>query len=104
MFPEIVKNLNVDNSIVHTHAAYCLEQLLLARQLPTENTAPSHSRGTLKFNKGELKEALLSSLEPLLKASTAQTGINENEYSMRCIMKVLAFLQEECKQNITLVL
>lgn len=100
LLPEIAKNLLLPDPVIHTHAAYCLENVLLARDVPNQqnteqlNGRTITDRGNLKFASQELHTVLVPALDSLLRLIASDgVGMPENEYLMRCVMKIIIFLQ-----------
>lgn len=100
LLPEIARNLTLPDPVVHTHAAFCLENILMAREIPKQQTdgfktavGGISDRGCLKFSPEDVQAVLLPSLNLLLQMIKSGTGIPDNEYLMRCVMKIINFLQ-----------
>ena len=79
-FPAVVKLLGADSNVVHSYAAIALERLL-ALQLPAGPLlAPAD---------------VTDQLQPLLQGLFGALGkedSTENEYVMKCVMRVLVFV------------
>ena len=80
MFPKCVEFLSNTHNVVHSYAATLVERLLAMRQ-----------DGKAIFSAEELASYLQTLLEKLFAALTLPES-GENEYVMRCVMRLVAFV------------
>ncbi|KAJ4348016.1 importin-alpha export receptor [Didymosphaeria variabile] len=87
-FPLLVNHLGNSNYVVHTYAAIAVERALY---LTDENTKASVIPKDQVV--GSSKE-LLSHLFKLITKDSAPEKIQENEFLMKCVMRVLIFIRD----------
>lgn len=86
-FPLLVQQLGNENYVIHTYAAIAVERALFMtdnnRQpiIPLDQVQP-------------LAKDLLSHLFKLITKNTAPEKIQENEFLMKCVMRVLIFIRD----------
>eukprot|EP00392_Amoebophrya_sp_AT5.2_P003673 g3678.t1 len=111
---DIARHVSHPSAVVHTYAAHALEKLLTVRDLTQilaqhqQQQQPTNILGQqaamiltgangqlppLKFNAQQLQPLLTSVLEPMITTLTNKQGIEQNEYLMRCIVRVFMFLR-----------
>eukprot|EP00921_Rhytidocystis_pertsovi_P015405 GHVQ01024488.1.p1 GENE.GHVQ01024488.1~~GHVQ01024488.1.p1 ORF type:complete len:1077 (+),score=135.34 GHVQ01024488.1:85-3315(+) len=104
--PIASKMLADEDPIVHTYAAHCVERLLTVRQPLQQTTATAaattsattplaRASAPTKLVPAEVKQTLVQCLEPLLHIVRTNRGIRENEYIVKCVMRIFTFLKKE---------
>jgi exportin-2 (importin alpha re-exporter) len=86
-FPPLVKNLASDNYVVYTYASVAVERVLFL----------THESGQHIFGKDEVApfaKDLLEHLFQLIEKDEAPEKIQENEFLMRCVMRVLIVIKD----------
>jgi exportin-2 (importin alpha re-exporter) len=86
-FPPLIQNLASDNYVVYTYAAIAVERVLYLK-----NDAGQHVFGkedVLPFSKD-----LLEHLFQLIEKESAPEKVQENEFLMRCVMRVLIVIRD----------
>lgn len=81
-FPPLIKNLASDNYVVYTYAAIAVERVLFL----------TDDAGQHLFSRADIEpmaKDLLDHLFNLIEKDTAPAKMQENEFLMRCIMRVL---------------
>lgn len=86
-FPLLVNHLGSSNYVIYTYAAIAVERVLT---LTTDNRQPVIPRETVT----QLSKDLLQHLFALVTKDKAPEKIQENEYLMKCIMRVLVVIKE----------
>lgn len=86
-FPPLVKNLASSNYVVYTYAAIAVERVLV---LTNDNN--EHIFG--KEDVGPFSKDLLEHLFKLIEQNPAPEKIQENEFLMRCVMRILIILKD----------
>lgn len=86
--PMVVRHLGSKNYVVHTYSAIAIERTLF---LSDENKQPKISRTTIS----PLSKDILTQLFKLISASTAPEKVQENEFLIRCLMRVLIVIRED---------
>jgi exportin-2 (importin alpha re-exporter) len=86
-FPPLVKNLASSNYVVYTYAAIAVERVLFLT-----NDAGVHILG--KEDVEPFAKDLLEHLFQLIEKDSAPEKIQENEFLMRCVMRVLLVIKE----------
>eukprot|EP00922_Rhytidocystis_sp_ex-Travisia-forbesii_P029116 GHVS01042629.1.p1 GENE.GHVS01042629.1~~GHVS01042629.1.p1 ORF type:complete len:1192 (-),score=229.84 GHVS01042629.1:370-3885(-) len=106
VLPLVASQLSQPDPVVHSYAATCIERLLTVREpLANSSTSASIMRpatvvgAPTKLQPGDVKHVLLKSLEPLLLLVRTNRGIRENEYVMKCVMRIFIFLKKECGES-----
>lgn len=79
LFPELVRFLKAESNVVHSYAASCIEKLLLVKE--------EGARGN-RYAAGDLSPFLLQLMTNLFDALKFPES-EENQYLMKCIMRVL---------------
>jgi exportin-2 (importin alpha re-exporter) len=87
---QICTHITADNPVVHTYAAICIEKLLTVK----ERNAQGVSTG-LRYQPAEMKDSLLQMVNPILQIIAQGKGVPQNEYLMRCLARIFAFLKEQ---------
>ena len=75
LFPELVRFLGAESNVVHSYAAICIEKLLLLKD----------EGGRSRYVGSDISPFLLQLMTSLLD----RTESEENQYSIKCIMRVL---------------
>jgi exportin-2 (importin alpha re-exporter) len=86
-FPPLVKNLASSNYVVYTYASIAVERVLFL----------TNDTGRHIFGKDEIapfSKDLLEHLFLLIEKDTAPEKIQENEFLMRCVMRVLIVIKD----------
>ncbi|KAI9838217.1 MAG: importin-alpha export receptor [Sclerophora amabilis] len=86
-FPLLVKHLASSNYVVYTYAAITLERVLA---LTDENKQPIFTKADVS----PLAKDLLDHLFNLIEKESAAEKIQENEFLMRCVMRVLIVVKD----------
>lgn len=86
-FPPLVKNLASDNYVVYTYASITVERVLFLT-----NESGQHIFG--KDEVAPLAKDLLEHLFQLIEKDEAPEKIQENEFLMRCVMRVLIVIKD----------
>ena len=86
-FPLLVNQLGNDNYVIHTYAAIAVERALY---MTDSNRQPIIPKADVV---GSSKD-LLTHLFKLITKSSAPEKIQENEFLMKCVMRVLIFIRD----------
>ena len=86
-FPLLVKRLGSSNYVVYTYAAIALERIMA---ISTSTKQPVVSRTSVEG----LSAQLLQHLFNLIETDTQPAKLQENEFLMRCVMRVLIVIKE----------
>jgi exportin-2 (importin alpha re-exporter) len=86
-FPLLVQHLNSSNYVIYTYAAIAVERALY---LSTEDKQPIIPRADVLA----LSKDLLQHLFKLIQKDPAPEKIQENEFLMRCVMRVLIVIRD----------
>jgi exportin-2 (importin alpha re-exporter) len=86
-FPPLIQNMASDNYVVYTYAAIAVERLLF---LTNDNGEHLFTRADVE----PLAKDLLQHLFTLIEKDSSPTKLQENEFLMRCIMRVLIVLKD----------
>ena len=86
-FPPLVKNLASENYVVYTYASITVERVLFLT-----NESGQHIFG--KDEVAPFAKDLLEHLFQLIEKDEAPEKIQENEFLMRCVMRVLIVIQD----------
>lgn len=86
-FPLLVNQLGNDNYVIYTYAAIAVERALF---MTDDNKQPIIPKADVE---GSSKE-LLAHLFKLITKDSAPEKIQENEFLMKCVMRVLIFVRE----------
>lgn len=78
LFPDVVRFLNSDSNVVHSYAASCVEKLLLVKE----------DGARARYTSADIGPYLLELMTNLFSALQKQES-EENQYVMKCIMRVL---------------
>lgn len=96
-FPPLVKNLASSNYVVYTYASIAVERVLFLT-----NDAGQHIFG--KDEVSPFAQDLLEYLFQLIERDSAPEKVQENEFLMRCIMRVLIVIKDGVVPIVDLVL
>ncbi|KAL9052099.1 MAG: hypothetical protein Q9162_005616 [Coniocarpon cinnabarinum] len=86
--PLVVQRLASSNYVVHTYSAIAIERTLF---LTDDNKQPKIPRATVS----PLAKDILTQLFKLISASSAPEKVQENEFLIRCVMRVLVVIRED---------
>ncbi|KAI9802017.1 MAG: hypothetical protein M1825_003073 [Sarcosagium campestre] len=86
-FPLLVQHLTSPNYVVYTYAAITVERILF---LTTEAKEPIFSKADVSPLAGDLLEHLFQ----LIEKDGAPEKVQENEFLMRCVMRVLIVIKD----------
>ena len=86
--PLVVRHLGSSNYVVHTYSAIAIERTLY---LTDDQKQPKIPRATVS----PLAKDMLTQLFKLITASTAPEKVQENEFLIRCVMRVLIAIRED---------
>ncbi|KAF2755113.1 chromosome segregation protein-like protein Cse1 [Pseudovirgaria hyperparasitica] len=86
-FPLLVKHLGSSNYVVYTYAAIAVERVL---HLAAEDMQPVIARSDIT----PLAKDLLQHLFTLIQKDSAPEKLQENEFLMRCVMRVLISIKD----------
>jgi len=89
VLPAICGHISVESPVVHTYAGICIEKLLTVRD------KNGHGQSALRYDPASMRASLLQMVQPILQTIAASKGIPMNEYLMRCIARIFAFLQQQ---------
>ncbi|KAF2810847.1 Cse1-domain-containing protein [Mytilinidion resinicola] len=96
-FPLLVNHLGSSNYVVYTYAAIAVERALFMTDDTRQPIIPKPDVVSLSKN-------LLSHLFTLIQKDSAPEKIQENEFLMKCVMRVLIFIREGVLPHVDLVL
>lgn len=96
-FPPLIKNLASSNYVVYTYASIAVERVLFLT-----NDAGQHIFG--KEDVTPFSKDLLEYLFQLIERDPAPEKIQENEFLMRCVMRVLIVIKDGIVPNTDLLL
>lgn len=89
LLPAICKHITAESAVVHTYAAMCIEKLLRVKdKTPQGQVAP-------RYDPVSMKGPLLQMVQPILQIIAASKGIPMNEYLMRTVARIFAFLKQQ---------
>ncbi|KAF9999701.1 importin-alpha export receptor [Entomortierella chlamydospora] len=97
--PLLVKHLESTNYAVYTYAAICIERILFMRA--------SGTTGPMLFssdNVESLAHDLISNLFRLIELGQTPEKLAENDYLMKCVMRVILTVREKMMPLVTLCL
>jgi exportin-2 (importin alpha re-exporter) len=86
-FPLLVNQLGNDNYVIHTYASIAVERALF---MTDANKQPIIPRADVVSSSRDL----LTHLFKLITKNTAPEKIQENEFLMKCVMRVLIFIRD----------
>lgn len=89
VLPAICRHIMAESPVVHTYAAICVEKLLTVK-----DRGPQGQVG-LRYDPASMKSSLLQMVEPILRIIAANKGIPMNEYLMRAVARIFAFLKQQ---------
>ncbi|CAJ1447658.1 unnamed protein product [Effrenium voratum] len=89
ILPAICKHITAESAVVHTYAAICIEKLLKVKdKTPQGQMMP-------RYDPVSMKGSLLQMVQPILQTIAASKGIPMNEYLMRTVARIFAFLKQQ---------
>lgn len=86
-FPLLVKHLGSSNSVVYTYAAIAVERVL---SMTDDNRQPIIPKADVVASSKDLLQHLFA----LIQKNSAPEKIQENEFLMKCVMRVLIFIRD----------
>merc|ERR1712000_160408 len=86
-FGPLIQNLNSDNYVVYTYAAIAVERVLF---LADDAGNPMFPRADIE----PFAKDLLSHLFKLIEKDTTPAKLQENEFLMRCVMRILIVIKD----------
>lgn len=86
-FPHLVKNIGSDNYVIYTYAAIAVERLLF---LTDDSGIQVFTRGDVEGFANELLERLFV----LIERESTPAKLQENEFLMRCVMRILIAIKD----------
>lgn len=89
VLPAICRHTQSPSPVVHTYAAICVEKLIGVRDRPNPQ-GPS----CLRYDPASMHTCLLPMIEPILRIIVEEQGISQNEYLMRAVSRIFAFLRQ----------
>ncbi|KAF9346193.1 importin-alpha export receptor, partial [Mortierella sp. NVP85] len=98
-FPLLIRHLESTNYAVYTYAAICIERILFMRA--------SGTTGPLLFTSEEVAphaESLMSNLFRLIELGGTPERLAENDYLMKCVMRVILTVRERMLPLVSLSL
>lgn len=88
ILPAICAHVGVQSPVVHTYAAICLEKLVAVKDR-------AHSgQAVARYDPASLRAQLLQPVQPILQIIASGKGIPQNEYLMRAMARIFAFLKQ----------
>ncbi|KAI9831945.1 MAG: importin-alpha export receptor [Phylliscum demangeonii] len=87
-FPLLVKHLQSDSYVAYTYAAIAIERAL---HMANETREPVYGQAELQLISREILERLFG----LIEREKAPEKVQENEFLMRCVMRVLIVARED---------
>jgi exportin-2 (importin alpha re-exporter) len=86
----IVPKLGSDSAVIHTYAAHFLEKMLLIKDATPQGPVP-------RYVTPSTSPQLLQAVEPLLQQIVSNKGIPQNEYLMKCLLRIFGALGEQSR-------
>lgn len=86
-FPHLVKNIGSSNYVIYTYAAIAVERLLF---LTDDNGVQVFTRSDVESFANELLERLFV----LIEKESSPAKLQENEFLMRCVMRILIVIKD----------
>ena len=96
-FPLLVQHLNSSNYVIYTYAAIAIERALF---LSTDDRQPVIPRADIV----DLSKDLLTHLFKLIGKSPQPEKVQENEFLMRCVLRVLVVIKDGVLSILDLIL
>lgn len=93
ILPAVCKHITADNPVVHTYAAICLEKLIAVRDKNAQGQA------VLRYDPASMSGSLLQVVDPILQIIASMKGIAMNEYLMRTVARIFAYLKQHGAQK-----
>jgi len=87
LLPHICDHIEAESAVLHTYSAHCIEKIL---------SLPNNSLDIRKS-----KDHLLQMSSKILKTLMENKGIPQNEYLMRCVVRIFNYLQAEASDVCT---
>eukprot|EP00933_Yihiella_yeosuensis_P027476 TRINITY_DN21379_c0_g1_i1.p1 TRINITY_DN21379_c0_g1~~TRINITY_DN21379_c0_g1_i1.p1 ORF type:complete len:966 (+),score=204.50 TRINITY_DN21379_c0_g1_i1:60-2957(+) len=85
----ICKHITAESPVVHTYAAICIEKLLTVKDKTPQG------QSSLRYDPASMKASLLATIQPILQTIAQSKGIPMNEYLMRAVARIFAFLKQQ---------
>jgi exportin-2 (importin alpha re-exporter) len=86
-FPHLVRNIASDNYVIYTYAAIAVERLL----------ALTDDSGVQMFERSDVEDSasdLLTKLFELIERDKTPAKLQENEFLMRCVMRIIVVIKD----------
>ncbi|KAI9728780.1 MAG: importin-alpha export receptor [Chrysothrix sp. TS-e1954] len=90
--PMLVQHLSSSNYVVHTYCAIAIERILYLTDMTNEPIIP-------RANLLPLSKDILSRLFMLMSKDTAPEKVQENEFLMRAVMRIIISLKDDTVQH-----
>ena len=97
VFPILVKHLDSPDYVVYSYSAMCLERVMALRNANNDAVIS-------QTDVQQASDQLLARLFKLIEKNPDATKIQENEFLMRCVMRVLIVIREGCISILSQVL
>lgn len=94
-FPLLIKHLSNPNPVVYTYAAVTIDKLLSMTDLSNATHKPVFDKNDIR---GSIND-LLSNLFTLILASAVPEKLSENEFLVKCVMRVLSTGEDSIDQQ-----
>jgi len=88
VLPAICRQVNSESPVVHTYAAICVEKLITVKDRNPQGVS------SLRYDAASMRPSLLQMVEPILQIVASNRGIPMNEYLMRAVARIFAFLKQ----------
>jgi len=85
----ICRHITAESPVVHTYTAICIEKLLTVKDKTPQG------QSVLRYDPVSMKPSLLQMIEPMLQIVASSKGIPMNEYLMRAVARIFAFLKQQ---------
>lgn len=89
ILPSLCKHLTAESPVVHTYAGICIEKLLTVKDRNPQGQA------VLRYDPVSMRGSLLQIVQPVLQIIASNKGIPMNEYLMRTVARIFAFLKQQ---------
>mmetsp|Transcript_55561 Transcript_55561/g.157796 ORF Transcript_55561/g.157796 Transcript_55561/m.157796 type:complete len:967 (-) Transcript_55561:328-3228(-) len=89
LLPAICRHIAAASPVVHTYTAICIEKLLTVKDKNPQGLA------TPRYDPASMRGSLLPMVQPMLQIIAGNKGIANNEYLMRGVARIFAFLKQQ---------
>ena len=100
ILPLLVQYLNAPCTVIQTYSAICIEKLLILKTKPDANT---NTKATLKLTKQHVTPYLQELFGNLFNVIEKNEDSSENEYVLKCIMRVLIVIGADMLSALELI-